>query len=181
MIKKVIAASVATGGLLLAGAGTSVADAGADGAAVGSPGVLSGNQIQVPLHVPINACGNTVNVIGALNPAFGNRCANVSKSHERREHKHHKHHKHHRAQEQQPQMHHERSAVHHREAPEAPEAPAVTPETGNHRHHHHVVSHARPQLAKTGGAQTGLAIAGSVGLLAGGTLLYRRGRRAANN
>ena len=48
------------------------------GAAVGSPGVASGNVIQVPVHTPVNACGNTVNVIGLLNPAFGNSCANVS-------------------------------------------------------------------------------------------------------
>ncbi|WP_268977980.1 LPXTG cell wall anchor domain-containing protein [Streptomyces sp. GS7] len=79
-----------------------------------------------------------------------------------------------------PQLRHERPEVHHRAAPETP---AVTQEAGNHRHHQHhrVVSHARPQLAKTGGAQTGMAIAASAGLLAGGTLLYRRGRRAANN
>lgn len=49
----------------------------ATGAAVGSPGVLSGNVIQVPIHIPINACGNTVNVIGLLNPAFGNTCINA--------------------------------------------------------------------------------------------------------
>ena len=41
-----------------------------------SPGVVSGNATQVPVHVPVNTCGNTVNVIGALNPAFGNACAN---------------------------------------------------------------------------------------------------------
>ncbi|MEV7070210.1 MULTISPECIES: chaplin [unclassified Streptomyces] len=52
------------------------ADSGAQGAAVGSPGVLSGNVVQVPIHVPINVCGNTINVIGALNPAFGNACVN---------------------------------------------------------------------------------------------------------
>ncbi|MEU8958446.1 chaplin [Streptomyces sp. NPDC048518] len=52
------------------------ADAGAEGAAVGSPGVLSGNAVQVPVHVPVNVCGNTVDVIGLLNPAFGNQCAN---------------------------------------------------------------------------------------------------------
>ncbi|MFF8832838.1 chaplin [Streptomyces sp. NPDC015131] len=76
MIKKVAAVAVATGGLVLAGAGMAMADAGAQGAAVGSPGVLSGNLVQVPVHVPINACGNTVNVIGLLNPAFGNVCVN---------------------------------------------------------------------------------------------------------
>ncbi|MEU0051672.1 chaplin ChpH [Streptomyces sp. NPDC006184] len=76
MIKKVVAAAAATGGLLLAGAGLAVADAGAQGAAVGSPGVVSGNVIQVPVHVPVNVCGNTINVIGLLNPAFGNACVN---------------------------------------------------------------------------------------------------------
>ncbi|MCZ9344707.1 chaplin, partial [Streptomyces sp. TRM76130] len=58
------------------GAGLAVADAGAHGAAVNSPGVLSGNVVQVPVHAPVNACGNTVSVIGALNPAFGNTCEN---------------------------------------------------------------------------------------------------------
>ncbi|MEU0281163.1 chaplin ChpH [Streptomyces sp. NPDC088147] len=76
MIKKVVAAAAVTGGLVLAGAGMAVADAGAQGAAVGSPGVLSGNVIQVPVHVPVNACGNTISVIGLLNPAFGNVCIN---------------------------------------------------------------------------------------------------------
>ncbi|AGI91468.1 chaplin [Streptomyces sp. CHA1] len=77
MIKKVVAAAAATGGLVLAGAGMAVADAGAQGAAVGSPGVLSGNVVQVPVHVPVNVCGNTVSVIGLLNPAFGNACVNA--------------------------------------------------------------------------------------------------------
>ncbi|MBV7698550.1 chaplin family protein [Streptomyces sp. TRM70350] len=54
------------------------ADSAADGAAVGSPGLISGNTVQVPVHVPVNVCGNTVNVVGLLNPAAGNRCANVS-------------------------------------------------------------------------------------------------------
>ncbi|MFD9391532.1 chaplin ChpH [Streptomyces sp. NPDC060000] len=76
MIKKVVAAAAATGGLVLAGAGLAVADAGAQGAAVHSPGVLSGNVIQVPVHVPVNVCGNTISVIGLLNPAFGNTCIN---------------------------------------------------------------------------------------------------------
>ncbi|MET9933947.1 MULTISPECIES: chaplin ChpH [Streptomyces] len=76
MIKKVVAAAAATGGLVLAGAGMAVADAGAQGAAIGSPGVLSGNVVQVPVHVPVNVCGNTVSVIGLLNPAFGNACVN---------------------------------------------------------------------------------------------------------
>ncbi|MEW2068362.1 chaplin ChpH [Streptomyces sp. NPDC007346] len=77
MIKKVVAVAAATGGLVLAGAGMATADAGAQGAAIGSPGVLSGNVVQVPVHVPINLCGNTVSVIGLLNPAFGNTCVNA--------------------------------------------------------------------------------------------------------
>ncbi|MFJ4921508.1 chaplin ChpH [Streptomyces sp. NPDC088725] len=76
MIKKIVAAAAVTGGLVLAGAGMAVADSGAQGAAVGSPGVASGNVIQVPVHVPVNVCGNTVSVIGLLNPAFGNTCIN---------------------------------------------------------------------------------------------------------
>ncbi|PVE04878.1 chaplin ChpH [Streptomyces scopuliridis] len=76
MIKKVVAAAAVTGGLVLAGAGMAVADAGAQGAAIGSPGVLSGNVVQIPVHVPVNVCGNTISVIGLLNPAFGNVCIN---------------------------------------------------------------------------------------------------------
>ncbi|MEU0303201.1 MULTISPECIES: chaplin ChpH [unclassified Streptomyces] len=77
MIKKVVAIAAATGGLVLAGAGMASADAGAQAAAIGSPGVLSGNVVQVPVHVPVNVCGNTINVIGLLNPAFGNTCVNA--------------------------------------------------------------------------------------------------------
>ncbi|MFE0104986.1 chaplin ChpH [Streptomyces sp. NPDC059009] len=76
MIKKVVAAAAATGGLVLAGAGIAAADAGAQGAAVKSPGVLSGNVVQAPVHVPVNVCGNTVSVVGLLNPTFGNTCTN---------------------------------------------------------------------------------------------------------
>ncbi|MEU6662505.1 chaplin [Streptomyces sp. NPDC046821] len=57
-------------------AGVAAADAGAQGAATNSPGVLSGNMAQVPVHVPVNVCGNTVDVIGLLNPTFGNHCEN---------------------------------------------------------------------------------------------------------
>ncbi|MFD9815370.1 chaplin [Streptomyces sp. NPDC059080] len=76
MIKKVVAAAALTGGFVLAGAGLAVADSGAQGVAVGSPGVISGNVIEVPVHIPVNACGNTVSVIALLDPAFGNTCIN---------------------------------------------------------------------------------------------------------
>jgi hypothetical protein len=75
-IKKASVLSLAVFGTLLAGAGAASADANAAGAAAHSPGVLSGNLIQVPVHVPVNICGDSVNVIGALNPAFGNTCVN---------------------------------------------------------------------------------------------------------
>jgi hypothetical protein len=69
---------VATGGALVATGGLAHADAGAAGTAAGSPGVASGNSVQVPVHVPVNLCGNSVDVVGLLNPAFGNQCANTS-------------------------------------------------------------------------------------------------------
>jgi hypothetical protein len=76
-IKKAAVLSLAVFGSVLAAAGTASADAGAAGAAAHSPGVLSGNLVQVPVHVPVNLCGDSVNVIGALNPAFGNTCVNT--------------------------------------------------------------------------------------------------------
>ncbi|MFF3329454.1 chaplin [Streptomyces sp. NPDC002888] len=75
-IAKVGAVALGTGAVVLSGAGLATADAGAEAAAIGSPGVLSGNVVQVPIHAPINVCGNTVTVIGALNPAVGNVCKN---------------------------------------------------------------------------------------------------------
>ncbi|MFF3498209.1 chaplin [Streptomyces sp. NPDC003247] len=75
-IAKATAVALGTGAVVVSGGGLAMADAGAQGAAVGSPGVLSGNVVQVPVHVPVNVCGNTVNVIALLNPAFGNKCAN---------------------------------------------------------------------------------------------------------
>ena len=78
-VKKIAAVAAATGGLVLAGSGAAFAAGGgasAQGAAVGSPGVLSGNVIEVPVSIPLNVCGNTISVIGLLNPAFGNHCQN---------------------------------------------------------------------------------------------------------
>ncbi|MEU5398647.1 chaplin [Streptomyces sp. NPDC005963] len=72
------AAAVIAGVIMALGsAAPAMADADATGAAIGSPGVLSGNVIQIPVHVPINVCGNSINVIGLLNPAFGNTCVNA--------------------------------------------------------------------------------------------------------
>ncbi|WP_030170995.1 chaplin [Streptomyces sp. NRRL S-813] len=69
--------AVVTGAILALGvAGPAFADAGATGGAAGSAGVISGNTIQIPIHAPINVCGNTVDVIALLDPTFGNACAN---------------------------------------------------------------------------------------------------------
>ncbi|MFJ5773461.1 chaplin [Streptomyces sp. NPDC093094] len=73
---KKTAAVVAGVILALGGAAPAFADADAAGAAVGSPGVLSGNVVQVPINIPINVCGNSINVVALLNPAFGNVCLN---------------------------------------------------------------------------------------------------------
>ncbi|MFE0425634.1 chaplin, partial [Streptomyces sp. NPDC058953] len=70
-LKKAAALTFVTGSLLAAGAGVASAHAGgahAGGHAVNSPGVGSGNLVQVPVHVPVNASGNSINVIGLLNP-----------------------------------------------------------------------------------------------------------------
>jgi hypothetical protein len=77
-IAKAAAITAAAGAVVTAGAGVAVADAGSEAAAVDSPGVLSGNVVQVPIHIPINLCGNTIDIIALLNPAFGNTCVNGS-------------------------------------------------------------------------------------------------------
>ncbi|MER5471498.1 chaplin [Streptomyces sp. NPDC002935] len=76
-VKHKKSAAVVAGAIMALGmAAPAFADAGAEGAAVHSPGVLSGNVIQVPVHISHNVCGNSFNEFGLLNPAFGNRCAN---------------------------------------------------------------------------------------------------------
>ncbi|MFF5803694.1 MULTISPECIES: chaplin family protein [unclassified Streptomyces] len=77
-----IAAVVAGGGLAVAGVGgLAYADADAGGKVERSPGLLSGNLVQLPVHVPVNVCGNTVSVVGVLNSAAGNRCVNAEPEH----------------------------------------------------------------------------------------------------
>ncbi|MDT0486933.1 chaplin [Streptomyces doebereineriae] len=68
------AAAAATSLLSLCGS-PALADSQANGSAVDSPGVVSGNDVQVPVEVPLNLCGNTIDVVAALDPAFGNDCA----------------------------------------------------------------------------------------------------------
>ncbi|MFF1276775.1 chaplin family protein [Streptomyces marokkonensis] len=69
-----IAVAAASGAMAVAV--PAYADAGAEGVAAGSAGVVSGNTVQLPVHLPVNVCGNTVNVVGLLSPAAGNTCVN---------------------------------------------------------------------------------------------------------
>ncbi|MFI6208606.1 chaplin [Streptomyces sp. NPDC051041] len=75
--KGLMTVAAATGVIAAAsGAAHAHGGAAASGSASGSPGVLSGNLVQAPVHVPVNVCGNTVDVVGVLNPSVGNTCAN---------------------------------------------------------------------------------------------------------
>ncbi|WP_431947218.1 chaplin [Actinacidiphila sp. bgisy167] len=88
-LSKAAVLTVAAGVAVMGSAGGALASDGgkdfdrggasAEGAAVGSPGVLSGNVIQVPVNVPINLCGNSINTLAPslLNFTTGNACINA--------------------------------------------------------------------------------------------------------
>ncbi|MGA4985244.1 chaplin family protein [Streptomyces cellulosae] len=129
------------------------------GAAKGSPGVLSGNLIQAPIHVPVNACGNSLNLVGLFNEASDNTCVNVSGHHEEKEPE--------KEPEKTPEKDKPEPPVKVKTPPTPVEPPAVdTPGSP-------------PHLAETG--TDGLMAASAAGavLLTGGALLYRRGRVGA--
>jgi len=75
-VRTAAAATALAAFAVVGGAGSAFADSGAQGTAANSPGVISGNQAQVPVHVPVNATGNSANVLGALNPTTGNASSN---------------------------------------------------------------------------------------------------------
>jgi hypothetical protein len=75
-------AAVAAGTLLAMGvAAPAFADSDAFGGAAHSPGVLSGNVVEVPVDIPVNLCGDTVDTASLLSPAFGTACVNTSAGH----------------------------------------------------------------------------------------------------
>jgi hypothetical protein len=76
--KRRVVLGMTTGGLLVGGLGMGVAqaDSAATGATTASPGVLSGNLIQIPVNIPVNVCGNDISVVGILDSATGNTCSN---------------------------------------------------------------------------------------------------------
>lgn len=78
-LRATVLATAFAAATVLGGASVASADNsgdGATGATANSPGVLSGNLVQVPVKVPVNICGNSVNIVGLLNPTVGNTCAN---------------------------------------------------------------------------------------------------------
>ncbi|MFC7221365.1 chaplin [Streptomyces polyrhachis] len=79
-LKRIAALSLMAGGIAVAGAGVASASgatgAQATGKATGSPGILSGNVVQLPVDVAANVVGNSVNVLGLGNAAFDNEAAN---------------------------------------------------------------------------------------------------------
>ncbi|MFE0189913.1 chaplin [Streptomyces sp. NPDC059008] len=76
-IKRAAAITMVASGLALAGAGVASAHGPqAGGQAVHSPGIVSGNNTQVPVNVATNVCGNSLHIVGILNPNFGERCVN---------------------------------------------------------------------------------------------------------
>ena len=49
---------------------------GANAVTANSPGAVAGNVVQVPVEAPINACGDSVSVVGVSNSALDNNCVN---------------------------------------------------------------------------------------------------------
>ncbi|MEU6200149.1 chaplin [Streptomyces sp. NPDC047061] len=137
--------------------------ASAQGAEKDSPGVISGNGVQLPVDVPVNVCGNTVNVVGLLNPAAGNTCVNTSGDHP--------------SPPKTPTPEPPRAQPPAPEPP-APEPPAPTPPKTHTppKVHHPAEPPVEGTLAHTGTDLTGAAVAGSAALLLTGTALHRRFR-----
>jgi hypothetical protein len=59
---------------LMGGAGGAAADSGASGTVQGSPGVLTGNIVQAPVDISVNACGNSVDLGGVVDSTKSNTC-----------------------------------------------------------------------------------------------------------
>lgn len=75
-VKKGLLLSAAAGALVLGGAAAASAatSATADGLTADSPGVVSGNTVQVPADIPIQVCGVSVAAVAAATSADDNTC-----------------------------------------------------------------------------------------------------------
>jgi hypothetical protein len=74
MRKTLVAAALAVVAVLGTAGTASASDSDAVGVANDSPGILSGNVIQVPINIPINVCGN--NILALLTLTEGTVCIN---------------------------------------------------------------------------------------------------------
>jgi hypothetical protein len=157
-------------GALSEGSGMYGEGSGAQSGVQGSPGVLSGNSLDIPVHAPVNVCGNTVDPLALLNTAMGNSCG----------------------AEQAPAP--DAPVVLPAPVTATPDVPVTPPQTLPISRQQPVAQtsletypqtspQTYPQLAETGGGLGGgdLGVAGatSAALLLGGAMLYRRGARPA--
>ncbi|MGW4020883.1 chaplin family protein [Streptomyces sp. NPDC005009] len=125
--------------------------------AEGSYGALHGNEVRVPVHMPVNMCGNTAELISLFNDSYGNSCGNYGGyggyGEEDEPEK-----------ETPPPTHVRMPPAHEVEKPPAEEAEVP----GN-----------PPHLAETGSDGMIAAAAAGAVLIAGGAMVYRRGRTAS--
>ncbi|MFE3827855.1 chaplin [Streptomyces sp. NPDC059092] len=149
--KGLLTAAAASSVLSLSGGYAQAADA--SGTAVGSPGLLSGNNVQAPLDIPVNVCGNSVDVIGLLNPAFGNTCANVS------------HPPKHHTDQRHPAPHHPAAPPQH--APQQHDAPQYGAPAQPHAPQPHTAPGAPHQAVTGSGSEASSIAKGSPGVLGG--------------
>jgi hypothetical protein len=183
--RKALATVMLSGGVLTV-AGHAHADSNAEGGAAGSPGVLAGNAAQVPVNVPVMACGNTVNVVGLLNPAMGNSCAHASHSAPHKPSAQPQPHPH--KPSEQPHPHKPSEQPHPHKPSEQPRphkqgVPIAAPDKGAPAERPAEQPAERPadpvtRLAETGSAPIALALPSGAALLLAGVVLYRRPRRS---
>ncbi len=74
LTQRTVVVGLLSAGLLLAGGGTAFADKpakhphghghGGDLTSIGNAGILNGNQIYMPIQIPINVCGNAIGILG---------------------------------------------------------------------------------------------------------------------
>ncbi|WP_455351231.1 chaplin [Streptomyces sp. SYSU K217416] len=154
VLSKGMLTAAAASSMLSLGAGYAHADSDAASDASHSPGVLSGNSVSAPADIPVNVCGNTVDMVGALNPAHNNECAADSVD---------------RPEPPPVKPEPPRHVPQQPPSPEAPPVPVPEPEAPP------TPRPEVPELAVTGSSDQLVATAAAgAGLLLGGMLLYRR-------
>ncbi|MGH3874241.1 MAG: chaplin [Pseudonocardiaceae bacterium] len=76
-LSAVVISSLVAPAAMLVSALPALADSGTQGTTEGSAGAVRGIVIQVPGTATVIVCGNTVTIVGTLDPAFGNPCTNA--------------------------------------------------------------------------------------------------------